>query len=93
MMPGVRIRIEGRVQGVGFRAFVLRKAEELGVRGEVWNARDGSVGVSAEHEDAGLLERFVAAIHEGPGRVHSVNSSPQAEEGFTDFRMSFESFS
>ena len=39
----VQVRIEGRVQGVGFRAFVEMNAHELGLEGWVRNRRDGSV--------------------------------------------------
>jgi len=39
----VRVRIEGRVQGVGFRYFVERAAAELGLTGFVRNRRDGAV--------------------------------------------------
>lgn len=39
----VRLRIEGLVQGVGFRAFVEREAGRLGLDGWVRNRRDGGV--------------------------------------------------
>ena len=39
----IRLVIHGRVQGVGFRVFVVREAERLGLRGWVRNRRDGSV--------------------------------------------------
>lgn len=35
--------VRGRVQGVGFRDFVVRRAMELGLVGWVANAADGSV--------------------------------------------------
>jgi acylphosphatase len=39
----VRVLIEGRVQGVGFRYWTERVARELGLTGWVRNRRDGSV--------------------------------------------------
>jgi acylphosphatase len=41
-------RVIGRVQGVGFRYYVLNAAIELGLTGWVRNRRDGSVEVVAE---------------------------------------------
>jgi acylphosphatase len=39
----VQVRVEGRVQGVGYRAFVEARAIEFGLEGWVRNRRDGSV--------------------------------------------------
>ncbi|HEX6560148.1 MAG TPA: acylphosphatase [Longimicrobiales bacterium] len=41
------LRVTGRVQGVGFRWFVLTEAVRLGLRGWVRNAPDGSVELEA----------------------------------------------
>jgi acylphosphatase len=41
-------RVIGRVQGVGFRYYVMSAAAELGLSGWVRNRRDGSVEVLAE---------------------------------------------
>jgi acylphosphatase len=57
--------IEGRVQGVGFRAFVIQKAQDLDVVGWVRNRWDGSVEVLAEGEQA-TLERFLGYLRRGP---------------------------
>jgi acylphosphatase len=73
-MHRLRVTLHGRVQGVGFRAFVARRARELGVRGEVRNARDGAVEIDAE-ADAGVLEAFLDEVRVGPtvARVERVD--------------------
>ena len=68
----VRIVVQGRVQGVGFRFFVARKAEELGVKGCVWNRRDGAVEIAAA-ADEDRLALFEAALRAGPGFVSTVS--------------------
>ncbi len=57
--------IRGRVQGVGFRFFVLRRAAALGLDGWVANAPDGSVRVRAQGART-ALDELVAALREGP---------------------------
>ena len=59
----IRILIEGRVQGVGFRAFVVREAAHRAIDGFVRNLRDGRVEVLARGDpDA------IAALSEACGR-------------------------
>lgn len=60
-----RFRVRGRVQGVGFRIWTLRRARELGVRGTVRNDADGSVVVEVEGEPA-ALERMEELLRRGP---------------------------
>ena len=57
--------VHGRVQGVGFRFFVLQQAVALGLTGWVRNMADGMVEVLAEGETVRLQE-FLAALYEGP---------------------------
>lgn len=57
--------VQGRVQGVGFRAFVFNRAEQLGLTGWVRNTADGSVEVLAEGERQ-VLEKFVTDLMQGP---------------------------
>lgn len=60
-----RFRVTGRVQGVGFRWWVLRHAQELRLRGTVRNHADGSVIVEASGSmDA--LESLRRLLDEGP---------------------------
>ena len=58
--------ISGRVQGVGFRAFVLEQANRFVVTGWVRNRWDDTVEVIAEGERA-KLEKFLSALQRGPG--------------------------
>lgn len=58
-------RVEGEVQGVGFRWFVRRNASRLGLTGWVANERDGSVRLVAEGAP-GSLDELVGLLHEGP---------------------------
>jgi acylphosphatase len=60
-----RIRIEGRVQGVGFRAWTARSAAELGLDGWVRNRRDGTVEALLAG-DADTVRRMVSACRKGP---------------------------
>lgn len=67
--------VEGRVQGVGFRAFVLERALKLGLTGWVRNRWDGTVEVVAEGLKADL-EKLVTDLNRGPhtyttSNVHS----------------------
>jgi acylphosphatase len=65
----VRVRVEGRVQGVGFRAFVEANARGLGIDGWVRNRRDG--GVEAVFAgDAQLIDRMIASCRSGPPHAH-----------------------
>ena len=76
-----RFRVMGRVQGVGFRYFVLREAESLGVDGWVRNLADGTVeALGRGTEDQ--LERLQARIREGPrwSRVVSVSVTDENDE-------------
>jgi acylphosphatase len=71
--------IKGDVQGVGFRYFMIRRAQSLGLSGWVKNRDDGAVEFVAEGGRA-ALEQLERAAREGPrmARVAAVeiNWSP-----------------
>jgi acylphosphatase len=73
---GVRVIVRGRVQGVGYRVFALRVAQQLGVRGYARNLHDGSVEVVATG-DAAQLAALQAHLTQGPpgSRVEAVESA------------------
>ena len=85
----VFLKIEGRVQGVLFRASAMDEAVHLGLKGWVRNAPDGSVEVVAEGTKADI-DHLIAWCHHGPpaARVHHVQVrwEPYANE-FKDFHM------
>ena len=64
-MNGVRFRIHGRVQGVGFRWWVRQHARDLGLVGTVQNRPDGSVEVVATGS-AEALATLRGLLQQGP---------------------------
>lgn len=67
-VKSVHILLSGRVQGVGYRYFAARKAEELQIKGWVRNNPDGRVEIEAEGE-AGQLSIFADWLKAGPPRA------------------------
>ena len=63
------IVVRGRVQGVGYRWFVLRRARSLGVAGWVRNCPDGSVELEAQ-ADTATLAVLESMLREGPRLSH-----------------------
>ena len=85
-MASCRFLVRGRVQGVGYRYFVLREAEGLGVSGFARNLPDGSVEVVAEADDA-VLQQLEAHLRKGPSfakvsGVERVEMAPRGGQGF-----------
>lgn len=61
----LRIRVYGIVQGVGFRSFVKRVADELNISGYVMNMDDGSVEILAEGDEKNI-NAFLDYVSKGP---------------------------
>jgi acylphosphatase len=86
-MARLRLLIDGRVQGVGFRFAALDEAQELGVTGWVRNLASGEVEIRAEgREDR--LTMLVAWAHLGPRAAH-VSS---LREEWSEFEGEFDGF-
>lgn len=75
----VRFVVTGRVQGVGFRWFVMKQARALGLGGYVRNLEDGSVEVVADG-DAEAVEGLAAALARGPAAA-DVRGVARSETG------------
>ncbi|HET7025721.1 MAG TPA: acylphosphatase [Gemmatimonadales bacterium] len=69
MAAAFRFRIEGTVQGVGFRWFVARHATLLGLVGYARNQPDGSVEVVASGDEA-AIDRLARELARGPEFAH-----------------------
>jgi acylphosphatase len=79
--------VSGRVQGVGFRFFVERRANDLGLSGSVRNLPDGAtVEVIAEGE-VRSLDTLLADLHRGPryATVEAVRASWTEARGLAGF--------
>lgn len=81
-LKAVHLRIEGRVQGVGFRRWMKREADGLGLRGWARNTPDAAIeAVVAGEEDA--VAAFCEAATRGPHNarvnglaMHAVDDEP-----------------
>ena len=59
------VSLTGRVQGVCFRAWMRKQADELGVTGWVRNCPDGRVDSHIEGEEATVMQ-LIERLHRGP---------------------------
>ena len=86
-MPAARLRITGRVQGVGYRAWAIGAADRLGLRGWVRNRADGSVEALVIGGDDAVAA-MIEACHDGPfaARVSEVKVSEAEDDGSAGFR-------
>jgi acylphosphatase len=83
----VRLIIEGRVQGVYFRASTVQEAQRLGLTGWVMNRLDGSVEVVAEGSRA-KIDELVTWCHHGPAGAIVRHVS----QHYAPFKNEFERF-
>jgi acylphosphatase len=85
-ITSLKVRIEGIVQGVGFREFLVMTAARHSLDGWVRNRSDGTVEALVSGPTKSV-EAFVGAATRGPNaaRVSAIdlhNSEPPAEKGF-----------
>jgi hydrogenase maturation protein HypF len=87
-MIALDLFFQGRVQGVGFRPFVLSVARPLGICGWVQNTPQG-VTVHAEASAKALQVFLDAVTHKLPSaaKITSLRQEPSEVEGFPDFEI------
>ena len=92
MDKALRIRIDGRVQGVGFRYWAFKQASILGLGGWVRNEADGSVLIECEGSSEDV-DNFVSRLRRGPpgARIDRVETR-EIEAGVPrrDFTIKFQ---
>ncbi|WP_158826035.1 acylphosphatase [Mucilaginibacter lacusdianchii] len=87
-MKHLNITVQGKVQGVFYRASTKAVADQLGIRGFVKNERNGDVYIEAEGE-ASFLEMFLEWCNEGPerARVTAVNTQEGEVKNYRNFEV------
>ena len=85
-ITSLRLKIEGFVQAVGYRNFVIEEARRLGLDGWIRNRSDGTVEALASGSTK-AVEDLVAACARGPrgAKVTSIDlhkAEPPEEKGF-----------
>ncbi len=77
--------VEGHVQGVGFRYFVVEQAQFLGLTGWVRNTFDDMVEVVAEgpRDD---LEKLLRLLWQGPASAYVIKVSSEWKEATGEYQ-------
>ena len=88
MPKHLNIHISGQVQGVFFREYARKKAQELGISGFVENLSDGRVYIEAEGEEENLKE-FLNWCRKGPdsAEVERVEAKDGEIRNFKGFEI------
>lgn len=87
-MKKVKIRVEGTVQGVGFRYSTKMAADKIHVSGIVKNQNDGSVYIEA-NGDPEKIDDFIKEIRKSPSPSASVDKVSVEEDESIEERVKF----
>lgn len=88
MIKHLNITVQGKVQGVMYRASTKAVADQLGVRGLVRNEPNGNVYIEAE-ADPMMMEMFLEWCHKGPdaARVTEVITHEAELKNYRNFEV------
>jgi len=86
-LSSLKMTVTGRVQGVGYRYFIARIAEDLELTGYAKNLFNGDVEIVAEgrHE---FLEHLIEKAKEGPHGAHVKTCKTE----WLDFKKKYDKF-
>ncbi len=87
MIQEAHIFVTGKVQGVGFRSTVRKKAVIHQIRGYVRNLPDGRVEICAQGNEE-QIDAFLSAVEAGPG----LGSISRIEKTLKPLGRAFSSF-
>ena len=92
MIKQVKIRVSGRVQGVGFRFFTYQQAVKLGLAGYVRNLDNGDVELVAKGDDL-IISKLIQLIERGgptSARITGIDVSEQPPQNdLTSFNVRY----
>ncbi|OCL22721.1 hypothetical protein A9G07_06515 [Gilliamella sp. wkB72] len=92
MIKQVKIRVSGRVQGVGFRFFTYQQAVKLGLAGYVKNLDNGDVELVAKGDDL-IISKLIQWIERGgptSARITGIDVSEQPPKNdLTSFNVRY----
>lgn len=92
-MKKLRLRVSGRVQGVGFRYSVYTLAISIGdLYGRVWNTEDGNVEILVQSNSKEKLATFIQEIRKGPSpfsKVTYVDVTLTRFADYSDFQIQY----
>jgi acylphosphatase len=80
-----KIIVNGLVQGVGFRYFVIRHADNLNLKGYTQNLFTGEVLTEVEGDES-LIQELIKQLKIGPMKSHIANCSVDWSEFKNEFK-------
>lgn len=86
---GVKIRVSGRVQGVGFRYFTYQQATKLNLSGYVYNLSDGGVEIVAcgKPENVDALVKWLEQGGPPSARIDYISAQSYSNGQYSKFEI------
>lgn len=92
MIKQIKIRVSGRVQGVGFRFFTHQQAQKFGLMGYVKNLDNGDVEIIAQGDSVQISKLTHWLEQGGPvsSRITNINiCQSSVQEDLTSFKVRY----